>query len=232
MKIRQFRYSSDNFTYLIYDKKSALVIDAGAVEAIFSFISEHDLRLEFVTNTHSHPDHTTGTRAVTDRSGARFLDNKTLRETGSIEIEGNKIAVYHTPGHTQDSLCFHLDNTLITGDTLFNGTVGNCFSGDVEGFFRSVKLLTSFPRETIVYAGHDYVRESMTFARYFEPDNKDIDAFLKKYDPNHVYSTLDDEFKINPYVRFNDEKMIAILKKQGLSVKTEYDRWISLMKLG
>ncbi|QTA89759.1 MBL fold metallo-hydrolase [Desulfonema magnum] len=232
MKVRQLRYSSDNFTYLIYDKRSALAIDAGAVEAIFSFISEHDLRLDFVANTHSHPDHTTGTRTVLDRSGARFLDNKTLRDTGTIEIEGNKITVYHTPGHTADSLCFHLDKTLITGDTLFNGTVGNCFSGDVESFFNSVKLLTSFHKETIIYAGHDYVHESMIFARHLEPDNKNIDTFLEKYDPNHVYSTLDDEFKINPYLRFNDEKIIAILKKQGLSVKTEYDRWRSLMTLG
>ena len=78
-------------------------------------------------------------------------------------IEG--IRVVHTPGHTKDSICFHADNILITGDTLFNGTVGNCFSGDLDGFLKSLTFLLSFPDETLIYAGHDYVSESMNFAK-------------------------------------------------------------------
>jgi len=231
MEIRQFRYSSDNLSYLLYDKTSALAIDAGAVEALLAFISEQGLKLEFVTNTHLHPDHTVGNKAVLEQSGAKYLDNNTLLEKGKIRLGREDITVYHTPGHTEDSVCFHCGNILITGDTLFNGTVGNCFSGDIKAFFESAKLLASFPPETIVYAGHDYIKESMFFAKYVDPDNKEIDLFLEKYDPNHVCSTLAEEFKINPYLRFNDEKMAAILKKRGLSVKTEYDRWKSLMAL-
>ena len=120
---------------------------------------------------------------------------------------------------------------LITGDTLFNGTVGNCFSGDLKRFYDSIKLLMGFPGETIIYAGHDYVQESMAFAKNLEPDNRDIDLFLKKYDPEHVYSTIDEELKINPYLRFNESKIITLLKSKGLPVATEYERWESLMSI-
>jgi hydroxyacylglutathione hydrolase len=88
-----------------------------------------------------------------------------------------------------------------------------------------------FPGETIVYAGHDYVEEYMEFAKQLEPDNTHIERFLGKYDPAHVYSTLDEEFKINPFLRFNDKKIISILQKRDLPVGTEYERWESLMSL-
>jgi hydroxyacylglutathione hydrolase len=120
---------------------------------------------------------------------------------------------------------------LITGDTLFNGTVGNCFSGDLKRFYDSIKLLMGFPGETIIYAGHDYVLESMAFAKNLEPDNHDIDLFLKKYDPDHVFSTMDEEMKINPYLRFNESKIITLLEEKGLPVATEYERWESLMSI-
>ena len=231
MKIKQFRYSSDNLSYLVYGKSSALAIDGGAVEAILSFVDEHGLQLKFVANTHSHPDHTVGTKNLVDRSGAEYLDNRILRENKGLEIEGEKIEAFHTPGHTKDSLCFYTGNALISGDTLFNGTVGNCFSGDPDGFFKSVKMLMTFPDETVVYAGHDYVKASMMFAKTLEPDNKDIDIFLGKYDSGHVCSVLLDEKKVNPYLRFNDEKMTAILRKRRLQVETEEDRWNSLMSI-
>ena len=139
--------------------------------------------------------------------------------------------MYHTPGHTNDSVTFHFGNILITGDTLFNGKAGRCFSGDLKGFYRSVKLLMDFPGETIIYAGHDYVEEYMEFARGLEPDNTHIDRFLEKYGPAHVYSTLDEEFKINPFLRFNEPRIVSFLKDRGLPVSTEYERWESLMTL-
>jgi len=231
MNIKQFRYAADNFSYLVYGQRFALAIDGGAVQEILTFVETHGLNLTDVTNTHSHPDHTAGTQELLDDSGSRYMDCKTLLSTKTIDLEGEEIRVYHTPGHTQDSITFHLGQVLITGDTLFNGTVGNCFTGDLKGFYDSIKLLMGFPGATIIYAGHDYVMESMAFAKKLEPDNRAIDLFLKKYEPNHVYSTMDDELKINPYLRFNESKIITLLEKKGLPVATEYERWESLMSI-
>jgi len=232
LKIKQFRYSSDNLGYLLYSEKSAIAIDGGAVDQIISFAGNNGLKIEFVTNTHSHPDHTLGLKSLLDRSGALYLDHNSLAAKGFIGLAGEKIDIYHTPGHTNDSVTFHAGSFLVTGDTLFNGTVGNCFSGDLTAFYNSIKKLISFPKETFIYAGHDYVEYSMSFARVIEPGNGDIDSFLKKYNPEHVFSNLENELKVNPYLRFNDPKMISILKERGLPVSTEFERWESIMSLG
>lgn len=231
MKVKQFRYSIDNFGYLIYGGRSALAIDGGAVEEMLSFIQTNDLKLEFVANTHGHADHTVGTRPLLDASDAAYLGTRHLLETETVELDGTQIRVYHTPGHTEDSVTFHLEHILITGDTLFNGTVGNCFTNSLEPFYRSIKLLMGFPGKTVVYAGHDYVKDSMAFAEFLEPNNRDIQRFLETYDPRHVFSTLDEEFKINPYLRFNERSIISFLEKKGLPVETEYQRWESLMSI-
>jgi hydroxyacylglutathione hydrolase len=232
MQIRQFRYAADNLGYLVASHGEALAIDGGAVKAIMAAVEKEGLNLAWVANTHGHPDHTSGTAKLARLSGAERLSGDTLLKQGTILVGGQTLTIHHTPGHTAESISFELPGALITGDTLFNGTVGNCFSGDLKGFYRSIKLLTGFPAETLVYAGHDYVADSMAFARSIEPDNPHIDGFLGRHDPNLVVSTLADEMRVNPYVRFNDAAIIALLKARGLPVGSEYERWESIMSLG
>lgn len=231
MDIKQFRYGPDNLGYLVYGDRSAMAVDGGAADDILAFIADRALKLKYVTNTHSHMDHTTGNQALLGRSGAEFLDFNTLLNRKTIEIDGENIRVLHTPGHTEDSVSFYFAPILISGDTLFNGKVGRCFTGDLKGFFHSIKTLLALPKETRVYAGHDYVEEYMEFARRLTPDNPHIDTYLKRYDPNHVFATLEDELKVDPFLRLNDEKIISIIKKRGLAAETEFDRWKSLISL-
>jgi hydroxyacylglutathione hydrolase len=227
--VRQFKYANDNFGYLIFGKEEALAVDGGAVSNILDFANAQGLKIRYVANTHMHPDHTMGTQSLVREANAQYLDNATLIDQEQIALEGTAIHVHHTPGHTRDSLVFHWDGFLITGDTLFNGTVGNCFSGDLKAFYQSISFLSSFPDDTIIYAGHDYVSESMQYARLIEPGNNDIGRYLEKYNPEHVFSTLADEKKVNPFLRFNTESLIAVLKKHGEPTDTAYHRWESLM---
>jgi len=231
MNVKQFRYGLDNFGYLIYHLNSAVAVDGGAVDAILVFARENDLTVTHALNTHSHQDHTMGTRELLSRSGAEHIAIDALIRAGRLDLAGQQVLIYHTPGHTADSITFHAGDTLVTGDTLFNATVGNCFSGDLRGFYDSIKKLLSFSDETVVYAGHDYVRDSIAFAKSVEPDNRDVDAFMASYDPDHVWSTLDQERKINPFLRFNEPTIISHLEKLGLPVDTEYHRWESVMTL-
>jgi hydroxyacylglutathione hydrolase len=231
MKVKQFQYSSDNLGYLVYGRSIAVAIDGGAVDEILDFVRVNGLQLRHILNTHSHMDHTVGNSALLKRSKAQYLDNQTLLKNKTFTLDGELIRVYSIPGHTLDSISFYLGDILITGDTLFQGKVGRCFSGDLKGFYRSIKTIMEFPEQTVIYSGHDYVEEYMDFVRRLEPDNPHIDEFLNKYDPSHVCSTLADEYRINPFLRFNDEKMIAILREKGLPVDTEFERWESLMSL-
>jgi hydroxyacylglutathione hydrolase len=231
LNVEQIRYNADNFSYLIYGEKHALAIDAGAWEEILSILERNNLQVAVVANTHQHFDHTSGNDDLLQATKAQFLDFADLPDNGEIQIDGEKIFVYRTPGHTADSVCFHAGNVLITGDTLFNGTIGNCFTGDLKSFYLSIKRLMALPDETIIYAGHDYVQDSLAFAKRLEPDNKDIDSFHNSYDCNHVFSTMADERRINPYLRFNEEPIVKLLKKKNLPYATEWERWKSLMSI-
>ncbi len=230
LHIEQFRYG-DNLAYLIFGKTEAIAIDGGAWQEILSCLETNNMMLKFVTNTHQHYDHTSGNDQLLRKTKAQFLNSPTLSDNQEIIIDGDAVIVYRTPGHTTDSICFHTGNILVTGDTLFNATIGNCFSGDQKSFYSSIKRLMALPDETKVYAGHDYIRDSLAFARHLEPDNKSIESFRHACDPDHVYSTLADERKINPYLRFNEESIINLLKKNHLPHATEWERWSSLMAI-
>jgi len=229
MKLKQFRYSADNLGYLVYGEKYAAAIDGGAVKDIISFLDKRDLKLKYVTNTHSHFDHTTGNQALLDSTGAEYLDYDAIMRDRAFDLEGEKINAHPTPGHTDDSVVFYHSNFIITGDTLFIGKAGKCFSGNFKDFLKSIKFLMSFHGDTLIYPGHDYVEEYMGSAKKLEPDNKFIDLFLENYDPAHVFSKLEEEIKINPCLRFNDDKMISVLRNKMVPLETEYDRWKAVM---
>jgi hydroxyacylglutathione hydrolase len=229
--IRQFRYATNNLGYVLHGNRSAIVIDGGAVPDILEFIKSHKLSLSLITNTHAHSDHTIGNRRLVQKTGAHLLAFGDLRDGGEIDLDGTPILIYRTPGHSEDSVCFHTGNYLITGDTLFNGTVGNCFSGDLRSFYRSIKRIMALSPDALIYAGHDYVRDSIAYAEMLEPENENIKAFLARYSPHHVFSTLQEELQINPFLRMNAPEIVGLLKKKGLPCDTEWERWHSLMTM-
>ena len=231
MIIKQFKYSRDNFGYLVYSGSSGIAIDAGAPDDIDRFARDNGINIEVVTNTHSHPDHTPGNSRMLELSGATFVDCRKIISDQRIHVGSEDLNIIYTPGHTMDCITFTTDEFMVTGDTLFNGTVGNCFSGELEIFFESLKRLSMLPGHMQIYAGHDYVSDSMTMARLIDPKNQFIDTYLKKYNPGLVVSALDDEFKVNPYVRFNDPAMINLLEERNMPTHTEFKRFESIMEL-
>jgi hydroxyacylglutathione hydrolase len=231
LHVEQFRYGRDNLGYLIFGKQSAMAVDGGAWQEIIDFAGKRHLALLYVTHTHLHHDHTEGSEPLLEKTGARLIRFQELQHDSVISLDGEPVRVYRTPGHSIDSVCFHAGRYLLSGDTLFNGTIGNCFSGDLRVFYESIVRLMALPDDTIVFPGHDYVELAIAFCRHLDPDNGDINAYMSHYDPHCVYSLLRDERKTNPYLRFNDPKMIEILRKRRLPVETEWDRWQSLMAI-
>jgi glyoxylase-like metal-dependent hydrolase (beta-lactamase superfamily II) len=80
-----------------------------------------------------------------------FKDGEIIK-TGTLEIK-----VIHTPGHTLGSCCFLVKNILISGDTLFAGSVGrtDLYGGNTDSIIRSIKSrILILDEETIVLAGH------------------------------------------------------------------------------
>ena len=231
MFVKQFRYSADNLGYLLYSANEGIAIDAGAVQDIISFAKKTRIQIKYVTNTHSHHDHTSGNKEMLQKIDAQFIDCTKIKSDEKISLGQEILNIIYTPGHTDDSITFQADDFLITGDTLFNGTIGNCFSGDLKAFFQSLKRLIYFSEETRIYSGHDYVKESIQIAKSIQKDNLYIHEYTKKYNPQLVTSLLGDELKVNPFLRFNAPGMINNLKKQNMPVDTEFERFNSIMEI-
>src|SRR5258707_889647 len=90
-------------------------------------VRELDLKLVKAVDTHLHADHVTGLGALRDRSHCitvmgeqTHADVVSMRVTEGdrIDIEGLSLDVLYTPGHTDDSYSYLLDDRIFTGDTL------------------------------------------------------------------------------------------------------------------
>ncbi len=229
MNIQQFRYSQGNLAYLLWSGNEAVAIDGGAVREILSFLSDNQLTLKLVTNTHNHDDHTEGNQQLLEHTGAGYIPASDLDEGTPISIGNEAVSIMRTPGHTMDSIVFTYENILITGDTLFNGTVGNCYSKEYRIYFQSLKKLTEFPGESIIYAGHDLVDYATGVMDSIDPGNTYLETYKMKYNRDHVFTTLADELKVNPFIRFNDTGLDSYRESLNLPIETEYERWRAMM---
>lgn len=85
--------------------------------------------------------------------------DETLADGRIISVGGMDFKVLHTPGHTKGSCCYYIEkeNILISGDTLFNQSVGRTDfpTGSMATLLKSIKeKLFVLPDETEVYPGH------------------------------------------------------------------------------
>ena len=167
-----FDQKSFTYTYLISSGKGreALIIDPVIenVDEYINILTELDLKLVKVIDTHIHADHVTGAGTLKNKTNcSTLMGENTPAETVEIKVkDGENIKLdqlnlksIYTPGHTSDSYSFLMDNFLFTGDTLLiNGTGRTDFqNGNSKDAYNSLfKKLLTLPDDTIVYPGHDY----------------------------------------------------------------------------
>ncbi len=173
-----FDSASCTYTYLIASRRGgeALIIDSvlEKVDRYLQLLTELDLKLVKAIDTHVHADHITGMGALRDRtrcitvmgqeSGVDVVSVR-VGDGDRIDIEGVTLRAIHTPGHTDDSYSFAMDDRVFTGDTLFiRGTGRTDFqSGDPLAQYDSLfNKLLKLPDETLVYPGHDYKGDTVS----------------------------------------------------------------------
>ena len=173
-----FDGTSGTYTYLLASRRGgeALIIDPvlERVERYLQLVRELDLRLVKAVDTHLHADHVTGLGALRDRTHCITVmgehtqaDVVSMRvaEGDYVGIEGVRLDVLYTPGHTDDSYSFLLADRVFTGDTLLiRGTGRTDFqNGDPRAQYNSIfNKLMKLPDETLVYPAHDYKGESVS----------------------------------------------------------------------
>ena len=82
-----------------------------------------------------------------------------LEEGDEVILDGQKMKVLFTPGHSPASICFYneADGWVIGGDVLFYESIGRTDlpGGDHQTLLKSIReKLFVLPSETIVYPGH------------------------------------------------------------------------------
>lgn len=173
MLFRQlFERDSSTYTYLVAARigGEALLIDPVRAELsqYLRLIEELELRLVFAIDTHVHADHITGlgdlrteTKCATlmgAQSKAECVSHK-LSDGERLRVDGLELRALYTPGHTDDSYSFAMNDRVFTGDTLLiRGTGRTDFqNGDAGAQYESLfgKLL-QLPEQTLVYPAHDY----------------------------------------------------------------------------
>jgi len=237
MEVKQFRFNHPEigtvFAYLLFDPVSgeAAAVDGGAVEEMTRFLKEKKLTLKIITNTHRHTDHTGGDEALRAAAGGTYQGPEELAASKSFTLGDETVEVISTPGHSEDSVVFRAGEVLITGDTLFTGTVGNCYTRDYEAYFASLKRVTALPGTCRIYPGHDLREYAVGAARKLDPSNPHLEGYLAKGDPGNEYSLLEEERKVNPFIRWNDPALEPARRSTGRPRDTEFQRWRALMDL-
>ena len=167
-----FDKKSSTYTYLIASSKGreALIIDPVLenVEEYLKLLTDLDLKLVKVIDTHIHADHVTGASRLKDKTQCSTIMGENtpadsveikVKDEGIIKLDHLKIKALYTPGHTSDSYSFLMDNYLFSGDTLLiNGTGRTDFqNGSSKDAYNSIfNRLLKLPEETLLYPAHDY----------------------------------------------------------------------------
>lgn len=179
-------YAANCYIIYSETTKDGIIVDPGGdADVILNTIKENNLKIKHIVLTHGHGDHIGGVMELLDVLKVPLLvhedDVKMISDAkmnlsnimpiGAIELNPDKILkdrdiipfgdleaeIIHTPGHTLGGICIKIGDNLITGDTLFQGSIGrtDLEGGDYDTIIKSIKEnLLVFPDDTIVWPGH------------------------------------------------------------------------------
>jgi sulfur dioxygenase len=175
MIFRQFFDSdSSTYTYLLASGpgREALIIDPvrEKLADYLQVIAELDIKLVRAIDTHTHADHVTALGPLRAATACITLMGEFTRaecvsahvhEGDIVDVDGIRLRALYTPGHTDESFSFVLNDerAVFTGDVLLiRGTGRTDFQGGdaYKSYDSIVNKLFKLPDETLVYPAHDY----------------------------------------------------------------------------
>ena len=178
----------DNVYFVVDEAaREAIVIDpALAKDRLLALSETLGAAIKVIVNTHGHADHTADDGPLKAVTGAKLgihevdvyrlernakqppeylsapppsvKPDLVLKEGSEVKVGSTVLTVWHTPGHTEGSVCFYArsEGTLFSGDTILAGSPGR---SDMQGsspakMVASLRRLSHLPLATRVFPGH------------------------------------------------------------------------------
>ncbi len=229
---------SDNYSYLIRDKKTNLVgvVDPSEFNAVDSKISKTFKKLDFILNTHHHDDHVGGNMDLKKKYNSKIVcssyDESRIPGVDVKKSDGDRFSlgetdfkIIHIPGHTLGHIAFYSEktNVIFVGDTLFSLGCGRIFEGTFEQMFASLEKIKNLSKNTMVYCGHEYTNKNGQFCISIDKENiklrgriEDAKSKTQKKLPT-IPTTLGEELETNIFFRCDNKKIKSNLKMDNAS---------------
>uniref|UniRef100_A0A663DS29 PNKD metallo-beta-lactamase domain containing n=1 Tax=Aquila chrysaetos chrysaetos TaxID=223781 RepID=A0A663DS29_AQUCH len=232
MKILPIPVLSNNYSYLVIDTGSgqAAVIDPSDPLAVQAAIEEEGVMLEAIFCTHKHWDHSGGNAALRQQHGSCKVYGSTLDgipELTNPLADREKVRVgcltfeaLATPGHTVGHMVYGLGgppNPTPLHDRRLHGGPGRLFEGSPETMLASLDVAVGLGEDTLLWPGHEYALECLTFASLLELDNPALEQKLqwvtqqRQEKRSTCPSTLGEEQTYNPFLRTHRPELQAAL---------------------
>ncbi len=224
---------SDNYSYLIKDKKTNLVgvVDPSEFNPVDIEISKTYKKLDFILNTHHHNDHVGGNMDLKKKYNSKIIcssyDEEKIPGQDIKKSDGDQFSfgetdfeIMHIPGHTLGHIAFYSKqaNVIFTGDTLFSLGCGRIFEGTFKQMFGSLEKIKNLPKNTLLYCGHEYTEKNGQFCISIDKENtklknriEDVKSKTQKKLPT-LPIALGEEIETNIFLRCDDEKIKNNLK--------------------
>lgn len=220
LTVRQFPCLTDNYGFIIRDEASGRTacIDTPDPDAILAALDKEGWGLDFIFNTHWHPDHAGGNAAVKAATGAVIVGpqevtrisqlDRLVSDGDVVELGETRFEVMDTGGHTLGHITYYdaADDVAFVGDTIFALGCGRLFEGTPQQMWTSLSRLAALPGETAVYCAHEYTASNARFALSVDADpalRRRADAIFaarERGEPT-VPTTIALEKATNPFLR-------------------------------
>lgn len=166
-------------------------ISTKSADKVIQYIKKNNLKVEWILETHVHADHLTAAHYLKENLGGKIAIGENikkvlsywipifntakdtpsdgsqfdvlLRDGDTFQIGNLTVTVMHTPGHTPDSVSYHIENAIFVGDAIFMPYVGTARTdfpgGNAETLYHSIQKIFALPDDTRIFTCHDYPPE-------------------------------------------------------------------------